>query len=318
MASDTADRAAGAGGGRAGRTGAAGNATTRAVQSVRRAGQLLGLFTPLRTEWGVGHLARATGLHKSVVTRLMATLALDGFVVQDPITKTYTIGPQAFAVGTAYRPYTILNRVARPVMQDMSERCGYAVSLGVPAGDKAIYVAVTEGTRPVRVVADVGERRDYHANAIGKVLLASFAEEEVRRLAQPGPLPKLTPHTIDSVDHLLGELAEVRRTGVAYNRGEAVDGVGAVAVPITNANGVCLAAISIPYPIQLVTEQEVEEFVVIAREGAAEISQALGALTLSDHPPVSRDGVAETRPDRGTSPYGRLPLTNVGTSSPIR
>ncbi|MEA2526666.1 MAG: IclR family transcriptional regulator, acetate operon repressor, partial [Thermomicrobiales bacterium] len=84
------------------------------VQSVQRALQLLSLFAPHRTRlaprrtlWTVSDLARATGLHKSVVARLMATMALDGFVVQDPATKAYRIGPQAFAVGSAYEPLTV-------------------------------------------------------------------------------------------------------------------------------------------------------------------------------------------------------------------
>ena len=57
------------------------------IQSVRRALRLLASFTPERPQWSVGALARATGLHKSVVTRLMATMALEGFVVQDPASQ---------------------------------------------------------------------------------------------------------------------------------------------------------------------------------------------------------------------------------------
>src|SRR5437868_6924381 len=106
------------------------------IQSVRRAMKLLSAFTPERSQWSVSDLGRWSGLHKSVVARLMATMAMDGFVVQDPVTRTYTIGPQCFAVGSAYEPYTMLDRIARPIMQELALATGHACALGVPVGSQ--------------------------------------------------------------------------------------------------------------------------------------------------------------------------------------
>jgi len=237
--------------------------------------RLLTLFTLERPQWSVSDLARAAGLHKSVVTRSMATMASAGFVTQDPHTKTYGIGPKAFSVGNTYQPHTILSQIARPIMRDLTDRHRYATSLGVPAGDRFLYLLVNEGNLRIRVAAGVGEVRDYHANAAGKALLTGFSDAEIRRLLGSGSLPALTPYTLTSVDVLLAEVAEVRRTGVAYNRQEANLGVAAVGSPVFDGSGACIAGLSIVYPSHMVTETEVAGFEVAVTTAARLISTKL-------------------------------------------
>jgi IclR family acetate operon transcriptional repressor len=237
--------------------------------------QVLGKFGTTRKSWGVTDLSRETGLHKSVITRILATMAHEGFVVQDPETRAYSAGPRAFAVGSAYEPLEVLGQVARPVMRRLTAPCGHATSLGVPAGDRFIYLLAVESTLPVRVVARAGEERDYHANATGKILLAGMSDTEVRELVAVRPLRAHTAHTVVGLDQLMTEIAEIRRTGMAANREEAVLGVGARAVPIVDANGRWIADLSVVYPIHLVADREVSTLEGLVREAGREISASL-------------------------------------------
>lgn len=257
-------------------------ATQDSVQSVRRALQLLNSFTPERTQWSVGDLSRTTGLHKSVVARLMTTMASEGFLVQDEGNKAYTIGPQVFAIGSVYEPRLFLDRVARPVMQDLAMSCGQTCALGIVSGQQFMYVIVVENPRAMtfRITVEAGRRRPYHAAAVGKMLLANMPEEQAERILDGGPLTKLTPFTIDSSDALRAELAEIRRTGVAFSDQESVPGVGAVAAGIRNANGYCVAALSVVFPFHLVTGEEREKLTCSTRDAAHRISERVGCLAL--------------------------------------
>jgi DNA-binding IclR family transcriptional regulator len=260
--------------------------TPGAVQSVQRALHLLSHFAPRRTDvafhrkaWTVSDLARATGLHKSVVARLMSTMALEGFVAQDPMSKAYSVGPEAFAVGNAYEPYFILNQVARPVMEDLTARCGHASYLGVPSGDHYVFLIAVESIRSVRVAIGVGERRAFHTGAIGKVLLAAMPEGRERAILGVGPLPQMTPHTITDVDLLLAQLAEVRRTGVAINHQESILGAGSVAVGVHNATGECVAGLAVVYPTHVVTDAEIDGLTRVVAAAGSEVSRRLGAFS---------------------------------------
>lgn len=255
------------------------------IQSVHRALHLLSLFAPHRMphvpprrQWSVSDLARASGLHKSVVARLMSTLAIDGWVVQDPQTRTYQIGPQAFAVGSVYEPLTALDRVARPVMESLTARCGHASYLGVPAGRHYVFLIAVESTRSLRVTIEVGESRTYNSGAIGKMLLAGIDDVRIRELVGPDPLPKLTPHTIDSFDNLMAQINKIRRTGVAANQEESILGAESIAVGVYNRRHECIAGLAVVFPTHVVTEIETNELVEAVKNAGVEISQRLGAL----------------------------------------
>lgn len=252
-----------------------------AIQSVHRAMLLLSLFADRprqgrwRARWSISDLSRATGLHKSVVARLMATMAAHGFVVQDPISKAYSVGPEAFAVGSAYEPYAVLHQIARPVMESLTAECGHASYLGVPAEDHYLFLIAVESTRSIRVAIEVGERRHYHAGAIGKALLAGLTDERIREIVGPGPLPKMTAYTIDSVETLLSEVAEVRGSGIAYNRQESIIGAGSVAVGIRGAGGGLAAGLGIVYPTHVVTDREIRELAAMVARAGVEIERRL-------------------------------------------
>src|SRR4030088_1376988 len=82
--------------------------------SVRRALRLVQAVNRHHTRRSVGELAQATGLQNSIGARLMATMANEGFVVQDPLTRRYMIGPMLFSAGSLYEPAAMYPEGARP------------------------------------------------------------------------------------------------------------------------------------------------------------------------------------------------------------
>lgn len=256
------------------------------IQSVQRALRLLSLFapngsaaTPHRRQWSVTELAKATGLHKSVVGRLMATMTIEGFVVQDPVTRCYSVGPRSFAVGSSYEPHRVLDQIARPIMEDLTARSGCASYMGTAAGSHYVVLIGVETPRSMRDT-NVGESRAYHCNAIGKILLANMSDEEIRAVLGPDPLPKLTAYTIETVDRLLAEIAEARQTGVAFIADESILGAGSVATAIRDGSGRCVAALSLLYPTRVITGPQLDELRQLVVEAAGAISQRLGATAI--------------------------------------
>jgi DNA-binding IclR family transcriptional regulator len=258
------------------------------VQSVRRALTLLRQFTPRNPVWAIGELSKATGLHKSVVTRLMATMASEGFVVQRHSDRKYIIGPEAFAVGSLFEPYHLLHQVTRPIMDQLTERCRHSTCLGIPAGDHFMIIDTFESNSSIRVAFEIGERPHYHGAAIGKLLLASLPWNEVLDLVGPEPMAAITPHTIRTHKALQRELHEIRTAGFARSREESIFGVGAVAAAIVNRENVAIAGISIVYPVHIVDEAEIAAMSELVKEAAREGSRQLAPL-LSALPHGERD-----------------------------
>jgi len=96
-------------------------------------------------------------------------------------------------------------------------RLNEVVQMAVLDGEHVVYIARDDAARPVRLVSDLGSRLPAHCCALGKALLATLDDETVDSLL-PAKLDGLTEHTLTRRSELLGELAEVRRSGLATER----------------------------------------------------------------------------------------------------
>src|SRR6266568_959736 len=103
-------------------------------QSLERGLQILSSFSEHRPVLGIADLARAAGLTKSTAHRYVATLAKLGYVVQDPDTRKYSLGPRVIDLGFAALHSMEITRIAAPYLQSLSDETGYPVSMAVLDG----------------------------------------------------------------------------------------------------------------------------------------------------------------------------------------
>jgi DNA-binding IclR family transcriptional regulator len=260
----------------------ANGASSGGYTSVRRALRLLQAFDRFHTRRSVGELAQATGLHKSIVTRLMATMAQEGYVLQDPLTRRYMIGPMLFSAGSLYEPAAMYHEVAEPILNQLAARCNYTCGVGVPIGAEVIIVTVAEPppANGIHVSMVVGNRRPIYIGATGKVILAGMTDAQVHAILGSDRLPAWTPNTPATVDRLLDELVEIRRRGYATNREEATLGSGGVAAPVVDRTGAVVGGLFITFPVQFVAEEAMHALAEQAVAAAQRISRQLGGAIL--------------------------------------
>src|ERR671920_2054630 len=120
-----------------------------------------------------------------------------------------------------------------------------------------------------------GWKTEPHTVANGKVLLA-FAEGGIEDLPLENPLQAFTEETITSVEDLRFKLERVRVEGWSSTLGELEEGVNGVAVPIFDASGRCLAALSVSGPVYRMPPERLPEVAQLCRTTAEEIGGRLG------------------------------------------
>jgi DNA-binding IclR family transcriptional regulator len=213
------------------------------VQSIARAAAVLRALAANPDGAGLSELAVAVGLPKSTVHRLLGALGEEAFVVQDPDGR-FRLGVGLAELGAATGDG--VREVLRPVLLRLRADLDETIDLAVLDGTEARFVDQIPAPHRLRAVSAVGARFPLHCTANGKALLAAMSDAEALALL-PAKLPELTPSTITSREELLAELAQVRRTGVAFDREEHTEGVSAVgaAIPAGTRPPV---AISVPIP----------------------------------------------------------------------
>ena len=133
----------------------------------------------------------------------------------------------------------------QPGMEKISQQTGETVNLAVPDGADVLNVAEVPSTYILSCSGGwIGRRTRPHAVANGKVLLAHGA----LRLPDPDTLERYTPRTITTLDGLAAELGQVRKDGYATAIAELEEGLVAVAAPVFDPAGTCVAALSVSGP----------------------------------------------------------------------
>jgi DNA-binding IclR family transcriptional regulator len=204
-----------------------------AVTAVERALDILELFQRSQTPLSLTRIAQALDMPKSSCHAIVNTLIARGYLysLQRPraLYPTRRLHDIALEIlhGDPFVPK------AAPVLERLREASGETVILGRRQGDSVLYLHVIEGPQAIRYSAKAGEFKPLYSSAVGKAILGSLKQAELRKLAAALALEPVTDATITDADKLAGEILEGRRRGYFVTRGENVADVWAVSAFFT-------------------------------------------------------------------------------------
>lgn len=205
------------------------------VPAVTRAVAILDLIATSRTPLGISAIARALDLPKSSVANICGSLTDAGLL--RPNGAGFSLGHRLAQLGAAYLAGADQVQLFHQACARLDAARSETVQLALLAeGLDVIYLARREGAFPVRLASTFGHALPATCTATGKAMLADLDDDDIRnRLASLDALPRLTPMSIATPDALWAELAEIRRTGHAFDREEVIEGVVCVAAAVPGA-----------------------------------------------------------------------------------
>lgn len=242
------------------------------IQVIERMMSLLDVLADSPEPASLKILAQTTGLHPSTAHRILAAMTATRLVERQDA-GNYQLGIRLLELGNIVKSRINIREIALPFMQQLHERIGEAINLGIRHDDEIIYAERTSSGRSlVRVVYLVGGRAPLHLTSVGKLFLAADTPENVRAYAKRTGLPGKTPHSLTSLTALEKELDKIRRHDLAFDNEEAEIGLRCVAAPLRNDEGIIVAGLSVSAP----TDRHSPDWVAQVKETAEQISQALG------------------------------------------
>ena len=135
-------------------------------------------------ELGTNELARRIGVNASTVSRVLATLAADGYVDQSPSGR-YRLGIRLVQLGNAVVDRLDMRELAQPVLPRARPPVGETATLSVPGEHEAMTVDFARSPSSVQSVAQIGRPSVAHATATGKVMLAFGQARRPARSSAP-------------------------------------------------------------------------------------------------------------------------------------
>jgi len=229
---------------------------------------------------GLAELAREARLPKSSAHRIAKALEREDLLVAG-VDGRLAIGPGLLRL--AGRD-AALETLVRPCLERLQAELAETVDLSVLDGASARFVDQLPAPRRLRAVSAVGDSFPLHCTANGKALLAAMPADEAMALL-PRRLEALTPQTIIRRADLREELDRVRAEGVAFDREEHTEGIGAVAACVFDGHRAA-GAISVPAPTARF-ESSAARYARRVRAAAAAASQRLAAASGATRRPAS-------------------------------
>lgn len=261
-----------------------GNGDTKGPSVIVNAIAVLRTFSADEPLLGVTDIANRVGLHKSTVSRILATFEQEHLVERDPETRRFRLGLGLIAVAGPLLAELEERRVAYPVLRELAEQTGETSALMVWSGADAMCVEQIASHHQIKHTTPLGARYNDALSASVQVFLAAESPERVRTLLRSGSIayPGLDDTSLE--DYMV-RLEDVGRRGWAINYGESsLDEVG-VAAPVYDHRGDIVAAVLIPAPRFRVSPDTLQSLGESCMAAARRVTSRLGGAIPSPPQP---------------------------------
>jgi DNA-binding IclR family transcriptional regulator len=245
------------------------------TQSVDRAVRLLFALGEEPDGVSVSEVARRLELHKSTVSRLLATLEHHELVTQDAESEQFRLGPGFARLAATQEQDVALVPVLRPYLDSLARQTGETVNLAVLRGRDVFHLDQVDAGRYIASTNWAGGLSPVHATATGRVLMA-FGPASVADAILAHDLPRMTDRTLTSAAELRRSLEVVRRVGHAVIVGELEEGLTAVAAPVFDGGGRVRAAVSVSGPSFRLVRARLPQVEADVAAAGRRCSEALG------------------------------------------
>ena len=219
-------------------------------------------------------IAEQTAINKSTAYRFLAHLESERYLFRDD-SGAYLVGPRLVRLGSGSTYQMTLRKISRPVLQDLRNKTGETVNLGILDGQDVFYVDVVQSRHPFRMASRIGTLRPLYCTAMGKALAALLPAHEKERVLTSLRFERFTSRTITKLEQLREELARVEERGYALDDEEATQGARCISAPVLLEGEKVAAAISVAGPTIRIATDRIPFFVEAVRTAARTISARL-------------------------------------------
>ena len=265
-------------------------------------------------------LTKATGLARSTVDRVAATLAELGYLRTAGDGRDLVLAPAAARPGNAYLRGCGLPRLLTPLAEELSARLDESVSIAVPDRESVRFIVQIKRRRALSVTFRVGDALPAERCAPGAIFARAWGEAEfaawrARLGADPGyeGFPALPTHRPEkeSVASFSRRIAAAAKSGCAEDDQLIEKGLIALAVPVFDGGGAAVCALSVVSHTSRQTVRSLREATLPALLAAAEaMSKRLAAAATPE--PEDQGSTAENDADLAGAAAAESPALTGG------
>ncbi|MBG0765849.1 MAG: IclR family transcriptional regulator [Tissierellales bacterium] len=244
------------------------------LSSVSKALDILDLLSRFEN-LGVSEISEKTKINKASTFKLLYTLEKKGYIYKTSNLK-YKLGIKFAHYGSIVLENQNIFTLIKPYLQKLRDKHNETTHLGILDDDFNVIFMVKESSNStIQMTSKIGHKLPFYVTSMGKVLMASKLNNEIKEKLKNYKLKKYTENTITDYDDLIKVLLDVNEKGFAVDIEESEEGLVCFAVPIKDLKGETIAAISISGP-SIRMRNNRNSLINSLKETSVEVSKALG------------------------------------------
>jgi len=255
-----------------------GQAGRRSYESppVSRAASLLRHIADGDTVTNMSRTARALGINRTTLLRLMHALKAERFI-ESRQDGGWHIGVGLISLTAQAFFSQDMVQISAPVLTGLAESLSLSAHLGVLDGLDVVYLVRRAPNHAFASNIRIGSLLPAHAANMGRAILSQLPPERVEQMYAAVELKRVTPHTPVTLLQLRTQLDADRAAGLAWSDGNYEAGISSVAAAIFDGTNTPIAALNVSgQSAQFIGSERRTQIAASVTAAALEISQRLG------------------------------------------
>jgi DNA-binding IclR family transcriptional regulator len=215
-------------------------------------------------------IARATGLDRSAVNRLLRELENHALVSRGRDDARYRIGNAMVALSAVVMQRVDIRRLARPFMEELVRATGETISLNIRSGRNWVCIETCPSPQAISRVIPIGETVPLYAGPTSKAILAFLDQSEIESIVN-----EALAVDWERYRDIYSDLELVRANRYIALPSDRAPGVAGLSGPVFNAEDI-VGAITVSGPSGRWTQEAMEAASGLLVAACSNLSSSLG------------------------------------------
>lgn len=202
------------------------------VPAIEKCFSMLELFAKSKNPLGISEISKSLSYHKSTVFNILYTL-VDLGILENEHENKFRFGTRLYLLGKAAGMSSELIMTVHPFLDEINRKTKLSAFFGMRNGLKAIILDKGDSAYDIKISSEIGMRIPLLAGAGGKMLLAQMPDEEVDDILSKNELKRFTRYSCINKKKYKEMIRKTRKDGIAIDDEEYIEGIRAIAAPVS-------------------------------------------------------------------------------------
>lgn len=240
------------------------------VSSLAKGLEVLCAFGKDSPQLSTAELAAKLGTSRASARRFLLTLTQLGYLSR--VGQRFQPTSKVLSLSSVFLSSRPLGSIAQPFLDSGTRRTEESCSLGILERDMLVFVAHSQSRWLLKLAITAGSAIPAYVSAMGRVLLAHLAREDLDHYFEHVELRPYNDKTVTSKAQFRKLLAQVRQQGYAILDEELEEGLRSIAVPLYQDGNVIASVGMACLSSRAKPQRLTREFLPVLREVASGIS----------------------------------------------